>query len=171
MWKPIKGFEGKYEVSDDGSVRNAVSHRVLRHKSAGAGYKQVCLGARNYRYVHRLVASAFINNQDSLPQVNHLDGDKANNCAANLEWCSRSMNLRHAYETGLLDSSACKKPLHGARHPRSRAVTMLSDTGHISITYVSISEAAKETGIDFSTIHGTVHGKFKQAGGWCWKFA
>lgn len=48
---------------------------------------------------------------------------------------------------------------------------MLSDTGHISITYVSISEAAKETGIDFSTIHGTVHGKFKQAGGWCWKFA
>lgn len=170
MWKPIDGFDGRYEVSECGLVRNMRTQRVLKPRPAGAGYMQVCLGAGNYSYVHRLVAGAFIPNPEGLPQVNHLDGDKKNNARENLEWCSRSRNLKHAYETGLLDATACKRPIRGYAHSRSRPVRMLSDTGHISITYPSIREASIETGIDQSTIHGAAHGKFKQAGGWRWEF-
>lgn len=171
IWVPVAGFEGLYEVSIDGRVRNARNLRELKHKTAGAGYAQVCLGAGNYRYVHRLVAQAFIPNPDGLPQVNHLDGVKPNNAAANLEWCSGRQNARHAYETGLLDNTACKYPKRGGSHHRARAVTMFSDRGHIQITHPTISSAAKETGIDYSTIHGALTGKFKQAGGWNWRFA
>lgn len=171
QWKPVFGFEGKYEVSMDGLVRNARSLKTLKPKLAGAGYAQVALGAGNYRYVHRLVATAFVENPSGKPQVNHRDGDKLNNFAANLEWVTASENLRHAYESGLLDGTACKKPLRGSDHPRSMPVVMSSETGHIRITYPSITAASKELGIDFSTLHGAVHGKFKQAGGWRWSFA
>jgi hypothetical protein len=170
MWIDISGFEGLYQVSPCGSVRNARTLRVLKPKYAGAGYQQVCLGAGNYRYVHRIVAQAFIPNPDALPQVNHLDGVKSNNAATNLEWCSRSGNLKHAYEAGLLDKSACKNPKSGYEHGRSRAVVMSSISGHIQITYPSIRNASAETGVDASSIHGALHGKFKQAGGWRWHF-
>lgn len=169
-WQPVTGFEGLYDVSSSGRVRNARNLRVLKPKSAGAGYSQVCLGAGNYRYVHRLVADAFHPNPDGLPQVNHLDGDKRNNAAENLEWCSRSANLRHAYNAGLLKTTACMNPRRGAAHHRSRRVCMRSEAGHIRITYGSICEASRETGIDFSSIHGAAHGKFQQAGGWHWEF-
>ena len=171
MWVSISGFVGKYEVSNEGLVRNAQTLRVLKPKNAGAGYQQVCLGAGNYRYVHRLVAQAFIANPLGLPQVNHLDGDKQSNAVQNLEWCSASKNLKHAYDTGLLDMTVCKNPHIGCLHYRAREVVMMSDSGHIHISYHTISSASKETGIDYSTIHGALHGKFKQAGGWRWKFA
>lgn len=170
IWKTIKEFEG-YAVSDSGLVMNTITGKVLKPKRAGKGYQQVCLPGGSYRYIHRLVALAFIANESGLPQVNHLDGNKANNAAANLEWCSATHNMRHAYGTGLLDASACKNPRRGAQHHASRPIRMESETGHIRITFASIREASKEMGIDFSTIHGAVHGKFKQAGGWVFKFA
>lgn len=170
MWIDIKGFEGRYQVSPDGMVRNAKTLRVLKPKKA-KGYLQVSLGAGNYSYIHRLVAQAFIPNPDELPQVNHLDGIKSNNAVTNLEWCSASGNLKHAYETGLLDGTACKNPKSGYEHSRSRAVVMSSESGHIQITYPSIRNAAAETGVDQSSIHGALHGKFKQAGGWRWQFS
>lgn len=168
-WRVIDGFDG-YAVSDSGLVMNTRTGKALKPKSAGKGYQQVCLPGGSYRYVHRLVAQAFIANEAGLPQVNHLDGNKHNNAAANLEWCSAAQNLKHAYATGLLDGSACKKPVRGARHPASRPVCMESETGHISITFASITAASQEMGIDYSTVHGAVHGKFKQAGGWRFGF-
>jgi hypothetical protein len=171
MWASIYGFVGKYEVSNEGLVRNAQTLRVLKPKTAGAGYQQVCLGAGNYRYVHRLVAQTFIENPLGLPQVNHLDGDKKNNSDSNLSWCSARENSMHAYNSGLLDGTICKNPQRGGFHYRARPVVMLSDSGHIQVTYHTISSAANETGIDYSTIHGALHGKFKQAGGWRWQFA
>lgn len=169
-WKQIDGFDG-YAVSDSGLVMNTRTGKILKPKSAGKGYQQVCLPGGSYRYIHRLVAHAFISNEAGQPQVNHLDGNKANNAAANLEWCTAAQNLQHAYASGLLDESACKKPVRGASHRASRPVCMESDTGHISITFVSIREAAQAMGIDYSTVHGAAHGKFKHAGGWRFGFA
>lgn len=115
-WKTIKGFEGKYEVSDLGRVR-----RIERYKRNEYGeeeklpdkiitpseigrysesrYLSVGLirnGVTERHYVHRLVANAFIPNKKRLPTVNHIDLDKSNNDVRNLEWMSYKDNTQHA---------------------------------------------------------------------------
>ena len=64
---------------------------------------------------HRLVASVFIPNPDNLPEVNHIDGDKKNNCVSNLEWVSRQANIQHAFDTGLNNGEMWQ----GEKHSRS----------------------------------------------------
>lgn len=99
-WRPVVGFEGRYEVSNQGRVRSLLRRRrpILRLFTKPEGYVHVCLldhGRQCTRYVHRLVAEAFCPQVDG-DQVNHLDGDKGNNRADNLEWCTPAENSRHA---------------------------------------------------------------------------
>lgn len=119
MWKPIKGYEGLYEVSDFGQVksleRTASDGRHLKEKIIHGGfypngYRFVCLrkdDANKNFLVHRLVAESFIPNPNDFPVVNHLDGNIKNNNVNNLEWCSQGRNLEHAVEIGLIESQ-CK---------------------------------------------------------------
>lgn len=120
MIKQLKGYEGKYEITDDGVVysikrksRNGrpIGGRVLKGGTYPNGYKYVILrddyGNDNRSMVHRLVAQTFIQNPHNLPCVNHLDGNKQNNCITNLEWCTHLDNVRHAIKTGLIDK-VCK---------------------------------------------------------------
>lgn len=91
-------------VTRDGRVMNMISGKWLSLCDNGRGYKQVfiCVKNKKYmRYVHRLVAECYIPNPDTLPEVNHKDGIKANNNVDNLEWCTRSDNARHAIKAGL----------------------------------------------------------------------
>lgn len=96
-WKRIDGFE-RYAVSSLGRVKRCATGRIL-HQCNSAGYKTVMLffdgKTKKRRSVHRLVAEAFLDNPDCLPEVNHKDGNKSNNCADNLEWCTRSENQQH----------------------------------------------------------------------------
>jgi len=115
VWKTIKGFE-KYEVSDNGCVRNANSKRILTQKIRKDGYASVGLyrsnGIREHNSVHRLVALTFIDNPECKHQVNHIDGVKLNNNVRNLEWCTPKENTEHAYRTRLRkpsDHNKCKK--------------------------------------------------------------
>lgn len=119
IWKPIAGYEGRYEVSNLGRVkslpfkqryllRNGVPawrvtrERILAQNRNNKGYHLVHLyldGERKALLVHLLVARAFL--EGGGETVNHDDGDKANNRAGNLEWMSWSANHKHAYATGL----------------------------------------------------------------------
>lgn len=117
-WPDVIGWEQYYEVSNLGNIRS--KDRLRKHSRSGNyyvfkgrpikvypyenDYTQVELNAGGLKktyYVHRLVAQAFIPNLDNKPQVNHIDGDKSNNCVTNLEWVTRSQNMRHAADIGL----------------------------------------------------------------------
>lgn len=95
---------------------NTKTGKELKHTISN-GYVIVSL-YRKHKKLHRLLASAFIPNPKKLPIINHIDGNKQNNCLSNLEWCSYSDNINHAYKTGL------RKPTNGkslgVKHGRSK---------------------------------------------------
>lgn len=117
IWKPIAGYESAYEISSLGRVRSLDRFvrgrgqsmkfkpgviRAIGVKREGYHFVNLCSRSRaKPHYIHRLVAAAFIDNPGNLPQVNHLDGDKANNQIENLEWCTGSDNCRHAIDSAL----------------------------------------------------------------------
>ena len=97
-WRAVPGYEGLYEVSNKGNVRNVRRNTLLRLPKTNKGYIRVCLcknGKIYGKFVHRLIAQAFLPNPDNLPQVNHLDEDKSNNCVDNLEWCDGKYNVNY----------------------------------------------------------------------------
>ena len=101
MWKPIKGWEEYYSVNELGEVKNNKTNKLIKGDVNNAGYYRVSLcdktSLRKGRYFrHRLVAEHFIDNPNNLSEVNHIDGDKSNNCVDNLEWIDRTANERHS---------------------------------------------------------------------------
>jgi len=94
-WLPIVGYEGKYEVSDFGNVRNVKSGRILKSSPNNNGYLLVDLynNGRKTFLVHRLVLQTFLP-IDDFKDVNHKNHIKTDNCFENLEWCSSSENQR-----------------------------------------------------------------------------
>lgn len=103
-WRDISGYEGRYEVSNLGQVRSYCQSATprLRKISKCKGDSVVTLkkkGRDVLELVHRLVATAFIPNPQNKAQVNHINGDKADNCVLNLEWVAPKENTRHAQNT------------------------------------------------------------------------
>lgn len=103
-----------YTIDTDGVVFNVTKGFALRGTSISKNnrYVKIHVGPKFYP-LHRLVAQHFIPNPDDLPQVNHIDGNRYNNTISNLEWCSASENVKHAYSTGL-------KSNHGELNPVSK---------------------------------------------------
>ena len=98
IWKDIEGYEGKYQVSNMGRVRSHCygEWKILKQNIASNRTARVHLGGPNNTVnVHRLVAQAFIPNPDNLPQINHKDENRSNNCVDNLEWCDNTYNLNY----------------------------------------------------------------------------
>ena len=104
-----KGFEGLYEVDTEGNIYSIVlnsSRRkgICKPQDNGIGYKKVVLysadGKPKKKYIHRLVAEAFVPNPQNKRTVNHKDSNRANNSATNLEWNTQSENIKHCVELG-----------------------------------------------------------------------
>ncbi len=118
-WKPIKEWEGRYDISNDGKIRSwyygkkrLSEPRVLKTKVDRYGYEVVSLhqGKRKKSYmVHRLVAQAFLPNPHTLPQINHKNGVKTDNTVKNLEWCTVAFNIQHAFQKKLIRKENCSE--------------------------------------------------------------
>lgn len=178
IWKDIEGYEGLYQVSNFGRVRSL--DRVVVRKN---GWKQIIKGqmlkpfplheymqislrkeGKPHQYrLHRIVATAFIPNPDNLPEINHKDENKANNCVDNLEWCDRLYNL--AYGT-----RSQRQALSQGHH-----VYQYYMNGVFVKDYPSITEASRQTKINRVSIANACRGfdsmgrRFTTAGGYLWK--
>jgi hypothetical protein len=129
LWKPVAGFEGLYEVSNMGKVMSLKSNILLAPSISNYGYLQVVLSkhwTETYnKFVHRLVAEAFVPNPNKLPQVHHKDEKKQNNIYTNLEWCTALYNVQQS---------------------NSKIVQQRTLTGELIAEFNSTYDAARETG-------------------------
>ena len=168
IFKDIPYYDGMYQISNLGRVYSKKSNRFLAIKDNGRGYQQVQLWKNNkgkHEYIHRLVALAFIPNPDNLPQVNHKDEDKLNNCVDNLEWCDCKYNNNYGTarergrETLLNRGCNCTK------------VNQYDLDGNYIATYRSMREAERVNGLANGSLSATFKNNYKQWGGYIWKKA
>lgn len=146
-----QGIEGypNYTISDSGVVMSRTTGKPLIGTVA-SGYRKVMLrntGSYKFFLVHRLVGLAFIPNPENKPCVNHIDGDKKNNAASNLEWCTYSENTRHAVRLGL------QKGMPGMRHPEAKL-----DDSQIPEIRQRVAEGETQTSVakDYGVTQATI---------------
>lgn len=154
VWKPVVGFEGRYEVSNDGQIRSLdydgqiygypckKKGRLLKLCDRGNGYLFVTMGDGKKQYnvnVHRAVAEAFIPNPDGLPMVNHKDRNPKNNTVENLEWCTVQYNNTYM---------GCR---YEAAKKRWKKVAQMSNGKTVKI-WDSLSQINREKGFSIGNI-------------------
>lgn len=146
IWKDIEGYDGKYQVSNLGRIKAVYIRGIKRNKVLSStitpeGYLKIILykkGSKKTFMLHRLVAKAFIPNLENKPQVNHIDGNKLNNKINNLEWCTSSENIIHAYTVGL------KKGIRGYENVCSKQIVQLDVHGNFIKVWGSSMEIERE---------------------------
>jgi hypothetical protein len=160
IWKPIDGYDGLYDVSSDGRVRNRKGEQkaLSIKKGANTNYREVSLckdGNNKQVLVHRLVAETFLQNPQNLPQINHKDENKENNCVENLEWCDTKYNINYGGHNENVARSHCKKVY----------------CVELDKVFESAKLAAMQLGISDSNIAKCCKGKYKTTGGYHWEYA
>lgn len=166
-WKDIPGYEGRYRVSDFGHVYSIAKKKVMQPERIWCGYERVGLVRdkhTKHMLVHRLVADAFVMNPDGYTEVNHIDEDKTNNRADNLEWCSRTYNMTY----GTIQTRRTEKLVNDPR--QSTPVLQIDSEGTVINEFPSLNEASRQTGINVGNICSCCQGKSKTANGYCWKY-
>lgn len=180
IWKDVEGYEGLYQVSNLGRVKSLEryqkNHNKLQYRKehimpllfdSKHQYQQVCLcknGVAVKYLIHRLVALAFIPNLYGKKEVNHIDGNKQNNRADNLEWCTRSENIKHAHRIGLADNSrlASKRNIWKAISKTRKKVVQYD----LQMNIINIFESSHDADRKLSLFRGCVgqicRGKCKQ---------
>lgn len=164
MFKQIDGYP-RYAACDDGYIVNVETGNVLKpHIHPRTGYANVWLhrdGEKQRTFtVHSLIARAFCHKEHDGQEVNHIDGNKLNNRADNLEWVDHSENLRHAYESGLMPNNTVPK----------KVVATNIETGE-QMVFDSIYSASKFLNISKGNICMCCKGNRPYAGGFYWDYA
>ena len=161
IWKDVKGYEGEYQISNKGRLKSiryiekysGIVEKVMKPGNNGRGYMTTMIGRNgNVKSVkiHRLVAEAFIPNPENLPEVNHIDGNKKNNCVENLEWVTHQGNMVHAYATKLNVKNS-KLSRYEIQNMRERYIPKDQKYG--------IQAFAKRYGMSSSHITRIIHGE------------
>lgn len=161
-WVTIEEFPN-YQITKDGKIRNKSTQKIRKNSLGHLGYPVVSLrknGKMYLRTIHILLARTFIPNPENKPEVNHIDGNKANYKLENLEWVTRKENDNHARRTGLHKSDGDKPVLQYTK-----------DMNFIR-RYKSASEAARVTGFSRSQISNVARGqkRCKTCHGYIWKY-
>lgn len=176
IFKPIRGYEGLYEISNLGRVKaldkivwmryGGYRHhpeRLMKLEVMKLGYVRAQLhnGVKRKILVHLLVADAFLPPKPDGHEINHKDGNKANNRADNLEWSTKSDNIHHSYK------------VIGRKQPDfyKRRVQMFSKDGILLAEYESLKEASESVGISKGTICSACRGKYATVKNHIWKYA
>lgn len=160
LWRDVPSYEGIYQVSNEGQIRTVKTGAHLR-PALRNGYMLVKLtkGKKEKTFsLHRLVAQVFIPNPNNLPQVNHKDECKTNNCVSNLEWCTAKYNSNYGSRNCRMANGHKKK------------VAKYDASGRLVDKYNSAIEASIKNGCDASCITKCCRGERKLHGGWAWKY-
>ena len=165
IWKPIKDYEGLYEVSNFGRIKTLsryirnrkMPEKIKKLEKDRYGYLRIELSKNKIRkkyLVHRLVAQAFIPNNNNLPCINHKDENKSNNIVNNLEWCDYLYN-------NLYNDKQKKNWVK---------VKQLDENNNIINIFESLTEASKNTNIIQCEISNCLNNRQKTAGGYYWQY-
>lgn len=161
IWRDVKGYEGLYQVSNFGRVKRVTTGRIFKGCKDNSGYLRVNLSkdsVTSTNTLHRLVAEAFITNQENKPDVNHIDEDKTNNSINNLEWSTRKEN--------------CNYGTRNERIGKLQSIPIIATsikTGEFQ-EFNSTKECARQVGLHTSNITAVLKGRLKQTGGYTFKY-
>lgn len=174
-WRDIKDFEELYQVSSMGRVKSlerkdclgrTVKERILKPGTDQDGYLRVALcngsGKPKTFKIHRLVCQAFHENSDNKPQVNHLNEDKKDNRACNLEWCTVKENLNHGTRN--------ERAGEGIAKVFSKRVGQYTLDGELIKIWASTQEVKRQTGFSQGNVSQAARGKLKTAYGFVWRY-
>ena len=160
IWRDIKNYEGLYQVSNKGNVRSIKFNRILNMKLSlnNKGYYIIKFrkkGKQVAYLVHRLVAKAFIPNPNKYPCINHKDENPQNNNVNNLEWCTYKQNNNYGKHNENLRKTKSIMPIICVE---------------LNKEFISQHEASRKLKINQTSIWQCLHGNYKTAGGYHWKF-
>lgn len=190
IWKPLKDYEGRYEVSNLGNIRSLNYHltgkmQLLKQQKNKDGYLYVSVpkeyNKRRQILIHRAVAMAFIENPLNKPEVNHKDGNKQNNNSDNLEWVTMQENQRHAWTNGLKEKVRIESSKRGMEEKTIKRLKEYNDarkkpviatnlkTGE-KFLFSSQREAAREINGNQGNIQKVLNGIYKQHKGYSFNY-
>jgi len=177
-WRDIKGYEGRYQVSNIGRVkslertfvdkrgyRHHIKERILKPKTDHNGYLQVVLSKRDKQKtftVHRLVCKAFHENSQAKPEVNHINENKLDNRACNLEWGTAKENSNHGTRNAKIGKANAKA--------RSKPIGQYTLDGKLIKVWESALGYQRKLGFNQGNLSAVARGKQKTAYGYVWKF-
>lgn len=182
-WRDIPGFEGYYQISNQGRIRSAYS---ANHFQGLYNFKTYTYGGKlvnGYRYinlikpgkkkcylVHRLVGFAFVPGYHKGLMIDHIDTNRENNTATNLRWVTFKGNAANPITLGRMTIANKRNALRGEKNVNAKKISQLSLSGVYIQSFGSVMDASVNLKIPYKRILHCVNGEQKSAGGYLWKY-